>query len=159
MPTPDDDTLRTKIAAAIQLCAPKAVVFPDWVLGHDPNTWPGMLRSSGDLDAEGRPRVHGYLIFRRDISGVRVNGSCVKNKYIYQIQGFHYYSGVLPNTSGKLLSAEIDLIVDKFNKRNLLDPDLGNVDPVAIRILMKSIGGELLHIIDGSLGLEPCKSI
>lgn len=160
MPLPSDSILRIKISDAIELVAPKAVIFSYWVLGHEQAQWPGLLRSPADLDAEGKGRVHGYVIRRRDSAGTVPGMDRVKRTYTYEILGLHYYySGPEADNSEKLISAEIDSISDKFDRRKLLDPDLGRVEPITWRLLLPSIGGELLHLSIGTLVLEPCVTV
>src|SRR5262245_7638749 len=157
---PSDSSLRIKIADVIETATlNKAVVFSYWVLGQDQTRWPGLLRSPNDLNSDGTKRVHGYVITRRESTGTRVGNGCVQHTYSYLIQGFHYYySGPESDNSEKLLTAEIDAITDKFDHRELLDADFGRVEPVQWTFDLKSVGGELLHIVAGNLILPPCKN-
>ena len=157
MAIPSDEDIRTKIAAAVQLVAPKAIVFPYWVIGFDETKWPGLLRSSED---EGR--VHGYVLGRRRSTGARRTVDCVRRNYNYLLLGLHYYkSGTVANNSEKLVSAEADAISDKFDKASLLDPALGqiNQNPIEWEFFLRSPAGELLHILRAAVVVPPCYTI
>jgi hypothetical protein len=158
MAIPADSVLRAKISDVIETNAPKAVVFSYWVLGFDQTTWPGLLRSALDLGPTGTKRVHGYVVTRRESTGVEKGINCVRRNYTYLIYGFHYYySGPEADNSEKLMTAEVDLISTAFDLRQSLDPDIARIPtPISWTFGMGSVGGELLHIITGTLVLQPC---
>ena len=156
MPIPSDATIRSKIADVIETATTnKAVVFSYWVLGYEQLRWPGFLRSAND-----QGRVHGYVIRRRESLGEVRGPNRVKRTYTYEILGLHYYySGPEADNSEKLLSAEIDLLSDAFDKPGLLAAELARVEPVTWRMQLPSFGGELIHLVIGTLILQPCETI
>ena len=158
MPSPADATIRASIAAALAVGAPNAVVYSWWVLGADENEWPGLLRSSNDLDTNGRKRVHGYVITRRESTGeFQGNNRVARRSYQYMIVGFHYYStGTSASNSEATFTAEIDAITDELDDKSGLDANLQRIQPVSWFFDLKPIGGELLHIVRGTLTVEPC---
>jgi hypothetical protein len=161
MPIPTDATIRSKIADVIEVNAPKAIVFSYWVLGFDQLQWPGLLRSPNDLDGTTK-RVHGYVIRRIESVGEIRGPSRVKRTYTYEILGLHYYFSGPEGGAGnseKLVSAEVDLLSDKFDKPGLLVAELARVEPVRWRLLLPNFGGELVHLMLGTLVLQPCEVI
>jgi hypothetical protein len=153
MPIPTDAQIREQIAAAIQIAAPKAIVFPFWVIGFNETDWPGALISPND-----EKRVHGYVIGRRETDGFKRGNGCVRRTYGYFILGMHYYSGgPVTNNSEKLFSAEVDAITDKFDKPELLNSILARVQPLKLECFMRTLGQQV-HISRGTLFLSPCDS-
>lgn len=158
MPTPSDSTIRDALGDAIATAAPLAVVYRWWVLGQDDSQWPGLLRSSLDTDADGRKRVHGYVITRRGSTGEYVgNKTAARRTHTYWILGFHYYStGTQSSNSEDTFSAEIDAIMDSLDDKASAVSALSRMEPVAWDFDLKSFGGELIHIARGVLTVTPC---
>lgn len=158
MPTPSDATIRAAIASTITGAAATAVVYDWWVLGHEVDEWPGLLRSSSDVDSNGRKRVHGYVITRRESAGEWVgNRNAARRSYTYWILGFHYYStGTSASNSEATFTAEIDAITDAFDDRTTIDSDLSRIEPIAWSFDLRPYGGELLHVARGTITVQPC---
>lgn len=155
-----DEQNRVAIAAVIEAAAPLAVVFPFWVFGFEAeDKWPGFLRSPDDLNSDGKKRVHGYVVTRRNSAGVD-SGLCgVKRRAEYLIFGVHYYlTGDSNSRSEDLFGTEIDAITAALDDRLALatvHPELARREPVSWTFNLKSYGGEMVHIAVGTLAIEP----
>src|SRR5262245_51630521 len=105
--------IRAAIRTVLAAQAPNAVIFPWWVLGYDPNTWPGVLKPSSGPDAN---KVHGYVFTRTNTEGERRNSQCVRRQFSYDIWGFYFYDELSTNSTSSdvRFNAEIDAINDAF---------------------------------------------
>src|SRR5262245_9465514 len=146
------DAIKTVLAAA----APNAVIFPWWVLGHDPNQWPGVLKPSSGPDAK---MVHGYIVTRVNSEGIRRNSQCVRRIFTYAIWGFRYYDATSTNASSSdvVFNAELDAISQAFVIASSLPLELRRVredgEP-QFKLDLAVLGGELLHYATGRLVVE-----
>jgi hypothetical protein len=144
--------IRTAIETVLTANAPNAVVFPWWVLGHDQNMWPGLLKPASGPDVD---KVHGYVITREQTDGERKNPQCVTRDFSYAIWGFRFYeTGTMSANSDLSFNAELDAICNAFVIGSSLPLELGRAEPPQFRIDLDLFGGELLHYAIGRLVVE-----
>lgn len=147
--------MRAAIEAEIIAAAPLSVVFPWWVLGGDENQWPGKLISPFDSD-----RVHGYVITRRRVFGVRENPNCVRQFFTYQIRGLRFYDdGNRTANSDLTYNAELDAICARFANKSTLPPAIKRIaedSELDFRIDLDWYGAQLLHRSIGEITFEQC---
>src|SRR5262245_38433276 len=148
--------MRAALQAEIEAAAPLAVVFPWWALGHDPNEWPGILKSPADSD-----RVHGYVITRRRTFGERENPNCVRRFFTYQIRGLRWYdeTGNEDANSDLAYNAELDAIGARFANKSSLPAPLKRIaeeSELNFDVDLNVFGGELLHRSVGEITFEQC---
>jgi len=149
MPTYTETQIRAAIAGVITTAAPNAVVFPWWVLGHDSNTWPGVLISSADGN-----KPHGYVITRTNTEGERKNPQCVTRSLTYDIWAFRYYDegSTSAANSDLVFNTELDAICNAFINAATLPGELQRVEEEpSFRMDLDIFGGELLHYATGRL--------
>jgi len=154
MPTYTEAQIRAAIKTVITTNAPNAVVFAFWVLGHDPNEWPGVLRPPSGVDVD---KVHGYIITRTQTDAVRKNPQCVTRTFIYDIWAFYRYDEASTNTTSSdiTFNAELDAISQAFVVASTLPAELQRVtEEPEFRIDLDMFGGELLHHAIGRLTVE-----
>jgi len=146
MPTYTESQIRTAIETVLNANTTNAVVFPWWVLGDDPNMWPGILKN-----ADGN--VHGYVITRQEMAGERKNPQCVTRSFTYAIWGFYYYTtGNRMANTDLTFNAELDAICNAFIIASTLPPELQRVEEeLDFRIDLDIFGGQLLHYATGRL--------
>jgi len=152
MPTYTETQIRAAIETVINANTTGAVVFPWWVLGDDPNMWPGLLRSAADGD-----RVHGYVITRRRIDATetvfdRKSPQCADTDLDYAIWGFHFYdTGNRTANTDLTFNAELDAIRNAFTVLNTLPAELQRAGMPQFDVDLDIFGGELLHYATGRL--------
>jgi len=154
MPAFTEAQIRAAIRTVIVAQAPNAVVFPWWVLGHDPNQWPGVLKPSSGPDAN---KVHGYVFTRTQTEGERKNAECVRRDFTYDVWGFYFYDETSTNTdsSDVRFNAELDAIANAFTVAATLPLELRRVqEEPQFRLDLAVFGGELLHYATGRLVVE-----
>src|SRR5262245_22810376 len=155
MPTYTEAQMREAIEGEIQAAAPLAVVFPRWALGGDERQWPGKLVSPADGD-----RVHGYVITRRRTFGERVNPTCVRRFFTYQIRGLRFYeTGDRTANSDLAYNAELDTIYARFANKLSLPKSINRVaegGELDFRVDLDLYGGQLLHRSLGEITFEQC---
>jgi hypothetical protein len=150
MATFTEAQIRAALETIIKAAAPNAVVYPWWVLGHDQNMWPGLLRPSSGPDAN---KVHGYVITRTQTDGKRENQQCVERQFSYTVWGFHFYeTGDRTANSDLAFNAELDAIADSFIVVSSLPPELRWIDSEpSFRVDLDVFGAQLLHYAVGQL--------
>lgn len=167
----DDLTIRGHIAAkilsAVNAINPplpdlpsKAVIYQFGSREMTESDWCALMRSYGDPDDVGQPRVHGYGITRLSDDGDIEGNTFCRRTYTYFIRAFHwYFSGDDSNCSEMLFSREIDAITAAFDDRPNLDIEIRNGLPISWRFSPDpvSFGGEVLHLGNATLAIEPCR--
>src|SRR5262245_27215885 len=153
MPTYTEQQIRAAIRTVIVAQAPDAVVFPWWVLGHDPNQWPGLLKPSSGVDAN---KAHGYVFTRTQAEGGRKNAHCARRDFTYDIWAFYWYDETSTNTASSdvRFNAELDAIANAFVNAASLPLELQRAELPQFRIDLNVFGGELLHYATGRLLVE-----
>lgn len=150
-----DADIRTALTAVLTTAAPLAVVYPWWCLGADQDKWPGILRSTLDLDANGAKRTHGYVLTRKDSTGEDVAMRGTRRTSRYTIAALHYYTtGTTAANSDLTFHAEIDAITAALDDKTTLDALLQRRKPITWALDLKTLGGELVHIGMGSVEIE-----
>src|SRR5215510_10256676 len=151
MATFTEAQIRAALRTVIANAAPNAVIFPWWVLGHDPNQWPGVLKPSSGPDVN---KVHGYVFTRTLTEAERRNSQCVRRVFTYDIWGFYFYDETSNNSSSSdvRFNAELDAINDSFIAPATLSPELQRVmQEPQFSVDLEVFGGELLHFARGQL--------
>ena len=163
MASPADTSIRAALKSVIETAAPLAVVFDWWVLGANEDQWPGYLRSSSDLDANGQKRVHGYVITRigadpNEGRATRRNSASVRRMFQYSILALRYYdsSSTSASNSDVTFNAELDAISDALDDLTSVSATLSRAEPIAWAVNLKPYGGELLHIARGVISVPSC---
>ena len=156
MPTPTftESQIRAAIKTVLAAAAPNAVIFPWWALGHDPNTWPGILKPSSGPDAN---KTHGYIFTRINTEGERRNSECVRRRFQYVIWGFYFYDETSTNTDSSDIrfNAELDAINNAFITPSSLPLELRRVqEEPEFKLDLAVLGGETLHYATGRLVVE-----
>lgn len=151
--TPNDSQIRSTLRTLVQDAAPTAIVFPRWELGYNPVEWPGLIRSSNDND-----RAHGWVITRRAIDAEKNGQRCPKRDYVYAVWGFHYYlTGDDATNSEDLFQAEVDAVCATLDTDlKTAHPELRLIEPIGFQLDLYGFGGELLHVAQGRLVVQPC---
>jgi hypothetical protein len=156
MPTFTEAQIREAIRTVLAAAAPNAKIFPWWALGHDPNTWPGILKPETGPDAN---KVHGYIFTRINTEGDRRNSLSVKREFNYAVWGFHYYdeTSTNANSSDVRFNAELDAICQAFEIAASLPEELRRVkEEPQFKLDLAVLGGEPLHYATGRLLVEQC---
>jgi hypothetical protein len=147
-----DKDIKAAIAEVIETAAPLSVVFPWWVLGHEMEEWPGILRSPDDND-----RSHGWIITRRSNERTPGVGGTSDQRRLYHLWGFHYYeTGNADLNTDDLFQAEIDAIGDALSDSDAITIiDYHEQLQVPFIGVIKA-GSELLHMALCQLTVSVC---
>lgn len=145
--------IRAAIETVLTASTTNAVVWPYWILGHDPNQWPAVLKNSA-------AQVHGYVITRTDIDGTersedRKNAQCIDTTLSYAIWGFHFYdTGTRLSNTDLTFNTELNAIRAAFEVATSLPVELARAGAPTFRVDLDVFGGELLHYATGRLVVE-----
>src|SRR5215475_5959639 len=108
-----DSQIRAAIKTVLAAAAPNAVIFAWWALGHDPESWPAILKPTTGPDSG---KTHGYIVTRINSEGERKNSECVKRLFNYAIWGFYFYDETSTESSSSdvRFNGELDAISNAF---------------------------------------------
>ena len=148
-----DKDIREAIAAQIQIAAPLAIVWPRWVLGHDPGDWPAVMRSPADGG-----KVHGWCLTRRYVPVTGEMSNHVSTKPKYYLSAVHYFLiGTNGDNSEDRFQAEIDAVIQQFAKHETSAEIIANHEEIQIELIgLQNSGAEYVHWALAGLTLEIC---
>lgn len=147
----DNKVLSMAIAEQVAIAAPKAKVWPFWVLNADLSSWPAVMRSEAD-----QGRAHGWCITRRMALVEEQMSNHVLIRPTYYLWGVHYrFQDQIEGNTDWIFNDEIDGLISQFAKN--LNPLINTTEGLQVDLIgLRNTGAELVHIAQARLELEIC---
>ncbi len=101
--------IQAAVVAVIKAAAPKAIVLDRDPVNFDESAWFGALKSDADLAADGKKRVHGWVVTFAGSDGLESSTiRSIEPTFRYRVQVFYGHEfGTNADNSEKRIRAEV----------------------------------------------------